>query len=94
MEKTIIPRPEHPEPMMQRENWQNLNGEWLFHTNPIGSAEKVMIEPFATAPYTQKILVPFCPQSKLSGIENKDFMRMVWYKRIITFTEEQLKGRV
>ena len=30
MEKILFPRPEHPQPMMQRKNWQNLNGEWLF----------------------------------------------------------------
>ncbi len=94
MEKNLIPRPEHPQPMFKRENWQNLNGEWLFHIDQIGPAEEVMIEPFATAPYTQKIIVPFCPQSKLSGIENKDFMRLVWYKRSIIVTEEQLKGRI
>ena len=94
MENNLIPRPEHPQPMFKRDNWQNLNGEWLFHIDQIGPAEEIMIEPFATAPYTQKIIVPFCPQSKLSGIENKDFMRSVWYKRSITVTEEQLKGRV
>lgn len=94
MEKTLIPRPEHPEPIKRRENWQNLNGEWLFHIEHTGNHEKVMTEPFATAPYTQKIIVPFCPQSKLSGIQNKDFMHSVWYKRSITVTEEQLKGRV
>lgn len=94
MQSYVIPRPEHPQPIKRRDNWQNLNGEWLFHIDQIGPAEKVMIEPFATAPYTQKIIVPFCPQSKLSGIENKDFMRSVWYKRSITVTEEQLKGRI
>ena len=25
-----IPRPEHPNPQFERENWQNLNGEWEF----------------------------------------------------------------
>ena len=25
-----IPRPEHPQPQMERKNWQNLNGEWEF----------------------------------------------------------------
>ena len=30
MSTNIIPRPEHPQPIMKRENWQNLNGEWLF----------------------------------------------------------------
>ena len=30
MENRAIPRPEHPTPMMCRDNWQNLNGEWDF----------------------------------------------------------------
>ena len=25
-----IPRPEHPNPQFERENWVNLNGEWEF----------------------------------------------------------------
>ena len=25
-----IPRPEHPNPQFERENWTNLNGEWEF----------------------------------------------------------------
>ena len=29
-ESSFLPRPEHPEPMMRRDSWQNLNGEWLF----------------------------------------------------------------
>ena len=27
---SMIPRPEHPFPQMERENWLNLNGEWDF----------------------------------------------------------------
>ena len=30
MNTVIIPRPEHPQPMMRRDSWQNLNGKWLF----------------------------------------------------------------
>ena len=40
------------------------------------------------------IVVPFCPQSELSGIEDKDFMSSVWYKRTFELTEDQLFGRV
>lgn len=95
MQTFVIPRSEHPDPIKRRENWQNLNGEWLFQVDlGIGPKESSFIEPFNSAPYSQKILVPFCPQSKLSGIENKDFLRAVWYKRSVTVTQEQLKGRV
>ena len=90
-----IPRPEHPEPMMRRENWQNLNGEWLFQFDfGISGAERGLYKTDAANEYTQKILVPFCPESVLSGIGYKDFIPAVWYKRIIKITEEQLSGRV
>ena len=90
-----IPRPEHPEPMMRRENWQNLNGEWLFQFDfGISGAERGLYKTDAANEYTQKILVPFCPESVLSGIGYKDFIPAVWYKRIIKITEKQLSGRV
>ncbi|MBR5738867.1 MAG: beta galactosidase jelly roll domain-containing protein [Lachnospiraceae bacterium] len=41
-----------------------------------------------------KILVPFCPESKLSGVEFKDFMEAVWYRRTVTLTKEQTEGKV
>ena len=70
-----IPRPEHPEPMMQRSDWQNLNGEWLFEFD-FGNTgkERGMYRCDMAEKYTKKIVVPFCPESKLSGIEYKDHM--------------------
>ena len=54
MEKNLIPRPEHPQPMFKRENWQNLNGEWLFQVDlGIGPKEDSFIEPFNSSPYSQ-----------------------------------------
>jgi len=44
--------------------------------------------------YPHKILVPFCPESKLSGIEYTDYMDAVWYRRTVTMTKEELQGRV
>lgn len=95
MKNASIPRPEHPEPMFRREKWQNLNGEWLFEIDYGNSGEeRGLYKTDAINNYSRKILVPFCPESKLSGIEIKDFMTSVWYKRIIDITDEQLKNRV
>lgn len=96
MNNTVsIPRPEHPEPIKRRDAWQNLNGEWGFYNDHgIGYREAQLIKPGFMEGFPQKITVPFCPESKLSGIENKDFMRSVWYKRSFSVTEEQLCGRV
>ncbi len=87
-----IPRPEHPRPSMHREAWQNLNGEWDFAFDFSNSG--IEREMYLNGKYDQKITVPFCPESDLSGIGYKDFIPAVWYKKEIEITEEQLNGRV
>ncbi|MFT5089902.1 MAG: beta-galactosidase/beta-glucuronidase, partial [Planctomycetota bacterium] len=74
------PRPEHPRPQFQRENWLNLNGEWAFCIDH-GDSGREAGWPEDPAPLTQKINVPFCPESPLSGIAHTDFMPAVWYHR-------------
>ena len=88
-----IPRPEYPRPQFVRESWKNLNGAWEFAIDYGNSGEaRGMYQENATFPLT--IQVPFCPESSLSGIEHKDFMAAVWYRRVITLTEDQCAGRV
>ncbi|MBR2353546.1 MAG: beta-galactosidase, partial [Clostridia bacterium] len=88
-----IPRSEHPNPQFFRENWKNLNGTWDFEIDYGTSGhERGMEKP--DYKMNSKIVVPFCPESKLSGIEHKDFMNCVWYQRTIEVTEEQMQGRI
>jgi beta-galactosidase/beta-glucuronidase len=61
------PRPEYPRPNLRRSEWLNLNGEWEF-----GSGEKPAFD--------RRIVVPFCPQSELSGM-NALPGDVVWYRR-------------
>ena len=88
-----IPRPEHPKPQFERENWLNLNGKWQFEIDNGRSGEARGLAN-ADAVLKDEILVPFCPESELSGIGNKDFMYGVWYKRTVNLTEEQCAGRI
>ncbi len=81
-------RPEYPRPSFVRDNWLNLNGLWDFEID----CKKNYLENGIS--YDMKIEVPFCPESKLSGIEHKDFMSSVWYRRSFDVTSEQLSGRV
>jgi len=75
-----IPRPEHPRPQFVRADWLNLNGEWQFEIDAGDSGiERGMLE----AQLKDRIIVPFCPESDLSGIGHKDFMRAVWYRRTV-----------
>jgi len=87
-----IPRPEHPRPQFVRDAWVNLNGCWEFAYDHGDSGEpRGMYK--ADAVFPEKIIVPFCPESRLSGIGNVDFMSAVWYRRTITLTEEQCAAR-
>ncbi len=80
-----IPRIEHPFPQFERENWLNLNGEWQFeYDHSVSGTERGL---FNAESLSGKITVPFCPESKLSGIGNTDFSRCVWYKRKVTLPE-------
>lgn len=63
----MIPRPEHPQPQFERADWINLNGEWSFTFEP-GQPDR-------------KILVPFCPESALSGVGHTDFIETIQYQR-------------
>ncbi len=75
----MIARPEYPRPQFERKNWINLNGEWLFEIDHGRSGKERRL--YENGEFSSKINVPFCPESKLSGVHNVDFMESVWYKR-------------
>jgi len=87
-----IPRPEHPNPQWERTTWRNLNGEWEFDFDFGKSARER--ELYKNSALSQTITVPFCPESKLSGIGYTDFIPAVCYRKVITFSEEELNGNV
>ena len=74
-----IPRNEYPRPGMVRNSWINLNGQWQFEIDnaKVGFAKKF----YEKDTLESEITVPFCPESKLSGIGHTDFMNCVWYKK-------------
>ena len=87
-----IPRHEHPNPQWQRDNWRNLNGEWEFDFDfGVSARERRAYEGGALA---RTITVPFCPESKLSGIGYTDFIPSVCYRRTFELAEGELDGRV
>ena len=85
----MIPRPEHPSPIWQRDSFVNLNGEWQFEIDHTASGW--FRELWKKDSLEGKITLPFCPESELSGIGYKDFMLAVWYKKKLTFSEDELK---
>lgn len=77
-----ILRSEYPRPQFEREVWLNLNGEWTYKFDFVGSG---LDKGYANATkFDNKIVVPFAPESKLSGIGYTDFINHIWYQRNIT----------
>lgn len=74
-----LPRPEHPRPDARRDNWVSLNGEWQFEIDERGDGEQRGL--VSGKNLVSKITVPFCPESKLSGIGHYGLMKHVWYRR-------------
>jgi hypothetical protein len=87
-----IPRPEHPRPDAFRTNWLNLNGEWQFEVDAKNDGEARGIT--IGKNLSSKIIVPFCPESKLSGIGsgNETFMKYVWYRKVFE-VPDAMKGK-
>ena len=74
----------YPRPQMKRDSYINLNGEWEFSVQDT--------QPEA---YDKKILVPFCPESLLSGVkEHYEEGSYLWYHRSFTLPEGFNRGRV
>jgi beta-galactosidase/beta-glucuronidase len=64
---------------MFRPDWLNLNGTWQFEMDP-GRSGRDRRLPQADH-LRGEILVPFCPESALSGIGNTEYMVHTWYRR-------------
>ncbi|HEY3913253.1 MAG TPA: beta-galactosidase, partial [Verrucomicrobiae bacterium] len=74
-----VPRPEHPRPDAFRANWASLNGQWQFEIDDQNSGESRGL--MSGKDLASAITVPFCPESKLSGINHYGIMKNTWYRR-------------
>ncbi|EMI43399.1 glycoside hydrolase family 2 [Rhodopirellula sp. SWK7] len=66
---------QYPRPQLRRDGWQNLNGNWDYAITPISQSE-------TPAQWSGKILVPYCLESKLGGVQYLlDESEALWYHR-------------
>ncbi|MBE6041914.1 MAG: hypothetical protein E7220_05260, partial [Clostridiales bacterium] len=82
----------YPRPQMVRKDWLCLNGEWSFRTvgrDALGTRDNSE----AAKDGQETINIPFCPESKLSGIGRRiDPGQTMIYEKEVTLPEEW-KGR-
>lgn len=88
-----IPRPEYPRPDFVRDPWVSLNGTWEFQFDDrnVGLSEKWYSQ---KKPFEKTILVPYCFQSKRSGIEDTAFHDVFWYRRSLNLPAERKAKRI
>ncbi|MCG8527184.1 MAG: hypothetical protein MI748_12440, partial [Opitutales bacterium] len=68
--------PEYPRPQLVRTEWQNLNGYWQY------AVTEAAVD--APSEWDGQILVPFCFESELSGVNRKiKPEEWMWYRRTI-----------
>ena len=79
--------PEYPRPIMERSQWQNLNGLWDYAILPVGKQNP--------ASFDGKILVPFAVESSLSGVQKRlGSENELWYRREFTVPSNWKNNRV
>ncbi len=88
---TDLPRPEYPRPQFvrlddnNRPKWLCLNGAWEFEAD---YGDTGVARGLKDRALTGTILVPFCPESEMSGVHHVDFMSAVWYRKTVTIPPE------
>lgn len=86
------PRPEYPRPQFERNQWVNLNGDWTYVFDFVGTGFDRNYP--ASKGFDNHITVPFSPESKLGGVEYTDYINNIWYHRPITMPAEWAGKRV
>ncbi len=70
----------YPRPQLARQDWTDLGGQWDFGTD---DADLGLGAGWATGdgPFGQAITVPYPPESPASGVSDRGFHPVVWYRR-------------
>lgn len=80
------PWQEYPRPQWQRAHYQMLHGEWEYAIVPINGEYEFESQ--------GKIIVPFSPETLLSGVERQlQPNEYLWYQRSLVFEEKEIERK-
>jgi hypothetical protein len=88
---------EYPRPQLVREAWLNLNGLWEYAIvdRPAGESGVPTADGMPPRAWDGQILVPFAPESALSGVgKSVSKEQVLWYRRSVTVPEAWKGKRV
>ncbi|MBQ8603288.1 MAG: hypothetical protein IJ410_00385 [Oscillospiraceae bacterium] len=97
---------EYPRPQLKRDSYVSLCGRWQLYVQkhettvkqysrftPMG--RKTAVKKIGEPEFAGEIIVPYPPESRISGIERQLAENETWiYKRSFELTQEFMKGRV
>ncbi len=84
IEGGVMPWAEYPRPRLRRDSYMCLNGKWYFE---VARGENTA--------FSGEILVPFVPESRISGVERETAAdETLIYRRSVTLPEGFMCGRV
>lgn len=84
---------EYPNPQFERETWMNLNGEWDFYSDYSNDGTDRNLQE-KDADFPERIIVPFCRESLLSGIGETGFCCCVWYRKKVKLPDNWAGKRI
>ena len=77
---------EYPRPQMKRDSYMNLNGSWEYAITETEHMPEC---------YDGKIIVPFSPESELSGVSRMLLpTQTLWYRRALSLPTDFNRGRI
>lgn len=84
------PWPQYPRPKLARSEWKSLNGIWTYAN--ASSPSDISTPPFNQT-LSREVLVPFCLESGLSGIQGANTIYS-WYRTTFTVPSNWTGDRV
>ena len=79
--------PEYPRPQLERKDWLNLNGQWLYSVRDTDNLKPEK--------HDGSILVPFSLESSLSGVmKSINDKKVIWYEKEFEIPEKWEKKKI